>query len=243
MVKIICFVLSLLLIGTTAYSQEYQKDTVAIRILDKMSSVFGDLKSVGFKTQVSKDVAFANNFFIKEFTASQVKITGPNKFVVKIHGEKQEDKYTYDGSQVSYYSLTNNIFTVADAPNNLIETIDWLFDEFGVEVTSADVLYPSFSQDIELGMDYIQYLGETSINGQRVFHIGCSNESVTIQLWISNDIYFLPVKTLITYLEEPYSHQHEVDFFDWEFNQEYPNSIFEFSPPPGARQITWLNQK
>lgn len=62
-------------------------------------------------------------------------------------------------------------------------------------MTFADVLYPSFSKDIEARMDKIQYLGETSINGQRVFHVGCSNESVTIQLWISNDIYFLPVKT------------------------------------------------
>ncbi len=242
MVKRIFFVLSLLLIGTTSYSQDYLKDTVAIQILDKMSSVFGDLKSVGFKTQVSKDVAFANNFFIKEFTSSQVKIAGPNKFVVKIIGESKEDKYSYNGSQVAYYSFSNNIYTIADAPDNLIETIDWLYNDYGVEVTSADVLYPSFSKDIVEDMDFIQYLGETTVNGQRTFHIGCSNNLVTIQLWISNDIYFLPVKTLITYLEEPYANQHEVDFFDWEFNQEYPNSIFEFSPPPGSRQITWLNQ-
>ena len=91
-------------------------------------------------------------------------------------------------------------------------------------------------------MDYIQFLGEATVNGQRALHIGCSNGEVTIQLWISNDIYFLPIKTLITYLDEPYAHQHEVNFSDWEFNVEYPSSIFEFSPPPGARQITWLKQ-
>ena len=65
-------------------------------------------------------MAFANNFFIKEFTSSQVKIAGPNKFVVKIHGEKHEEKYSYDVSLVSYSFLTNNIFTVVDAPNNFL---------------------------------------------------------------------------------------------------------------------------
>lgn len=243
MVKRICLMISMLGVGFGAYSQEQVKDTTAIQILDKMSSVFGELKSVGFNTKVSKDVAFADNFFIKEFSTSEVKIAGPNKFAVKKHGFKFEDKYSYNGEQVAYYSFKNNIYTVADAPDNLIETFDWLYEEFAVEVTAADVLYPSFSKDIVEDMDYIQFLGVTNLNGQQVFHIGCSNESVTIQLWISNDIYFLPVKTLITYLEEPYAHQHEVNFSDWEFNQEYPNSIFEFSPPPGSRQITWLNQK
>ena len=104
------------------------------------------------------------------------------------------------------------------------------------------MLYPSFSKDLVEAMDYIQFLGEATVNGQRALHIGCSNGEVTIQLWISNDIYFLPIKTLITYLDEPYAHQHEVNFSDWEFNVEYPSSIFEFSPPPGARQITWLKQ-
>jgi len=243
MIKKICLMLTMALIGFNSYSQENAKDTTAIQILDKMSSIFGELNSVGFKTQVSKDVSFANNFFIKEFVSSQVKIAGPNKFVVKIEGEQKEDKYSYNGSQVAYYSFTNNIYTIADAPDNLIETFDWLYNDFGIEVTAADVLYPSFSKDIVSNMDYIQFLGQTTANGQRVFHIGCSNDSVTIQLWISNDLYFLPVKILITYLGEPYAYQHEVDFFDWEFNQTYPNTIFDFSPPPGARQITWLNQK
>jgi len=242
MMKKICFTLTMLIIGFGAYSQEYSKDTTAIQILDKMSSLFGELKSVGFNTQVSKDVAFANSFFIKEFTNSHVKIAGPNKFAIKVIGEAKEDKYSYNGSQVAYYSFSNNIYTIADAPDNLIETIDWLYNDFGVEVTSADVLYPSFSKDIVEDMDFIQYLGEATVNGKRAFHIGCSNDSVTIQLWISNDIYFLPVKTLITYLDDPYAHQHEVDFSDWEFNIEYPSSIFDFSPPPGARQITWLKQ-
>lgn len=225
-----------------AEAQESRMDTTALMILDKMSSIFGGLKSLGFTSQISKDVVYADDFFIKEFTSSKVRITGPNKFSVHVTGENKDDLYAYNGAQVVYYSFQNNIYTVADAPDNFIETIDWLYTDFNVEFTAADVLYPSFSADFAENMDSIHFLGVTHIDGERVYHIGASNSLMTVQLWISDDAYYLPRKTLITYLEGNYANQFETDFTNWELNQEYPEPIFEFMPPPGARQITWMKK-
>ncbi len=131
---------------------------------------------------------------------------------------------------------------MADAPDNLIETIDWLYQDLGVELTTADIFYPTFSRDFAEEMDYIEFLGVTHLNGERVFHIGAANENVTIQFWISDDGYYLPMKSLITYLDGIQSRQHETDFSGWELNSAYPVSMFEFLPPPGARQITWISK-
>jgi hypothetical protein len=243
MMKKICFGLLLLLPSYFAQAQAGKMDTTALMILDKMSSVFGDLKSVGFTSKISKDVAFADAFYIKEFSTSKVRISGPNKFSIRVNGENNDDLYAYNGSQVTYYSFKNNFYTVADAPNNLIETLDWLYTDFDVEFTTADVLYPSFSSDLAANMDYIEFLGVTHIDGDRVYHIGAANEFMTVQLWISDDAYYLPRKTLITYLNGQYANQFETDFTNWELNQEYPGSIFEFLPPPGARQIIWMKEQ
>lgn len=242
MFKKCCLGLGLFLSAMIAQAQESKMDTTALMILDKMSSVFGELKSVGFTSKISKDVAFADDFFIKEFTTSKVRITGPNKFSVHASGEDKDDLYAYNGGQVAYYSFKNNIYTVADAPDNLIETIDWLYTDFNIELTNADVLYPSFSSDLVENMDYIEFLGVTHIDGERVYHIGGANADMTVQLWISDDAYYLPRKTLITYLDGVYAHQFETDFSNWELNQEYPETIFEFLPPPGAKQITWMKK-
>ena len=242
MMKKICFGILLIYSGHFAQAQEKKMDTTALMILDKMSGMFGELGSVGFTSAVSKDVAYAGDFFIKEFSSSSVKFVGPNKFSVRVTGEKKEDLYSYNGSQVIYYSFENNIYTVADAPSNLIETIDWLYKDFGVELTTADLFYPTFSKDFVNEMDYIEFLGVTHIDGNRAFHIGAANEHATIQLWISDDGYYLPMKTVITYLDGAQSHQHETDFSNWELNNEYPESMFEFLPPPGARQITWIKR-
>ncbi|MBN3582900.1 DUF2092 domain-containing protein [Algoriphagus aestuarii] len=242
MTKKLCLVIMLLFSSYWVKAQEKTLDTTAIMILDRMSSIFGELNSVGFTSEVSKDVVYAEDFFIKVFTKTDVKIKGPNKFSVRSHGENKEDQYSYNGEKVIYYSFKNNIYTVADAPDNLIETIDWLYNDFGIELTTADFLYPSFSEDFVSNMDHVEFLGIAEINGKAAFHVAGSNESMTIQIWISNDSYYLPIKTVITYFDGAYAHQHQTDFSDWVLNSEYPDAIFEFSTPPGAKQITWMSQ-
>lgn len=232
----------LLLFTFSAFSQEKFQDSTALMILDKMGTLVGEVKSLGFQTQLSKDVVYAENFFIKEFESSEIILKGPNKFFVKSTGERKAEMFAYQGDQVIYYSFLNNIFTAAEAPDNLIETLDWLYQDFDIEFTFADFLYPNFTSDLSENMDYIEFLGTVMLDGKRTFHIGTANENMTVQFWISDGAYFLPKKILITYLGDPYAHQVEADFSDWEINKDYPDSIFEFLPPPGANQITWFSK-
>lgn len=237
-----CLGLLLFLPLYSASAQEKSIDTTAVLILDRMSSIFGEMENLGFTTKVSRDVVYAEDFFIKVFSTSEVKIKGPNKFSVRIHGENREDQYSYNGEQVIYYSYHNNLYTIADAPDNLIETIDWLYDDFGIELTTADFLYPSFSKDFVDQMDHVEFLGIAQVEGKRAFHVAGSNSDITVQIWVSDDSYFLPLKIIITYFDGPYANQHQTDFSNWEINQNYPNSIFEFLPTPSAKQITWMSQ-
>lgn len=155
-------------------------------ILDKMGALVGEVKSLGFQTQLSKDVVYAENFFIKEFESSEIILKGPNKFYVKSSGERKSEMFAYQGDQVVYYSFLNNIFTASEAPDNLIETLDWLYQDFDVEFTFADFLYPNFASDLSENMDYIEFLGTVMMDGDRAYHIGTANEHMTVQLWISD---------------------------------------------------------
>ncbi|MHA7130784.1 DUF2092 domain-containing protein [Algoriphagus namhaensis] len=229
-----------LLIFSESKSQEVQIDTTALVILDNMSQLFGELKSVGFTSHLSRDAAFSNEANIKEFVTTTSKITGPNKFSTRIKGESKEEMYKYDGDKVYFYSFTHNFYSIADAPDNLIETIDWLYTSFGIELTAADILYPSFSKDLAENMNLIQYVGKVELMSKPTYHILAMNETISVQLWISDDEYLLPAKVILTYLDRPHAPQFEVDFSDWELNHDYPTSIYDFTPPPSSRQITWI---
>ncbi|WP_296703706.1 DUF2092 domain-containing protein, partial [Algoriphagus sp.] len=89
----------------SVHAQDKIIDTTAVLILDRMSSIFGEMKALGFTSKVSKDVVYSENFFIKVFSQSDVKIKGPDKFTTRLHGENKEDLYSYNGKQVIYYSF------------------------------------------------------------------------------------------------------------------------------------------
>ena len=57
----------LIIISFSAQAQEKSLDTTALRILDRMSDLFGEMKSLGFVSKVSRDAVYEENFFIKEF--------------------------------------------------------------------------------------------------------------------------------------------------------------------------------
>lgn len=241
MKKLLLFALTFW-VSLSLSAQEIYHDSTALMILDKMGEYIGELNSVKFKTKTSQDVAYSDDFFIKEYKTSEIIFQGPNRFASKIRQHDTDHFYYYNGSQMVYYSMQGNFHTVADAPETSLETLDWLKDEFGIEVVATYFLYPNFTGDLTETMEYIEFLGEAELDGETFFHIGGANAEMTFQIWISQDLAMKPKKMVMTYFGEPYSRQLEIDFDSWEVNEVYPNSIFEFMPPPNSKQITWTSK-
>ncbi|GMQ29479.1 DUF2092 domain-containing protein [Algoriphagus confluentis] len=231
-----------ILCSLTLRGQEIQHDSTALHLLDKVAEYFGEINSIKFSTRTAEDVGLADNFLIKEFKTSEFIMQGPNKLAGKVHRHGSDHFYRYNGSQLVYYSMEGNFYTAADAPSTTLEMLDWLDEDFGVKLVLADFFYPDFTQNLMESMDYIAFLGNTTLDGKQVFHIGTANESMTVQLWINQDLELRPVKVILTYLGDPYARQMEVDFESWEVNQTYPDSVFEFLPPPNSKQITWTKK-
>jgi hypothetical protein len=220
-------------------AQEVYHDSTALLILDQMGLFIGELNSLRFKTTTSTDVVYSENYLIKEFQTTELLFKGPNKFLVRTNSPDKDEVFLYDGKQVAFYSFREKSYSVADAPPTILETLDWMYESLGIEVTVADFLYPDFTQELLESMDYLEFLGRVEIEGEKMFHIGGSNSEMTFQFWIRHDVGFTPAKIVLTYLDKPYARQVEVDFGKWEINPSFPDAAFDFVIPPGARQITW----
>ena len=123
-----------------------------------------------------------------------------------------------------------------DAPSDIITMIDSININFGIEFPAADLFYPDIVDTVIQDFDHISNLGEEVINGVNCFHVIAVNEFTNIQLWITDDAFFLPEKFLVIYKDEE-NIQYEVDFTKWKLNPDIPEEIFSFEPPPGARNI------
>ncbi|WP_289031460.1 DUF2092 domain-containing protein [uncultured Algoriphagus sp.] len=223
-------------------AQEVFHDSTALLILDKVGAYFGEVNSLKFNTKTSQDVGFRDDFFIKEFRSGEFIIQGPNQLSAKVIAQGKPQYYFYNGSQIVYYSLEDKIFVASEAPDNTLDMLESLYTDFGIQLVAADFLYPDFAFHMTETMDYIEYLGEAEVHGQKCFHIGAANAEMTFQIWVSQDLEARPAKIVVTYLGEPYAHQVEVTFENWEINETYPDSIFEFLPPPNSKQITWTKK-
>ncbi len=236
-----------LMLASAAHAQVVRVDSVAIMILDRMSSVIGDLNACSFSLEISEDVP-DNSFFVplegiglvKHFRTSEVYIGGSDQMMINSRGDKGHRGYWYDGERMVYYSYSENNFALIPAAEELIAAIDEVNELYGIDFPAADFFYPYFVDDLLENSTHLVYLGETQIRGKSCFHLIAAGEELSTQLWISNDGLTLPLKMVITYLDEVPNPQYEVTFTDWQLNPNLPPSLFRFMPPPNAREINIL---
>ena len=220
-------------------AQTQKVDPIAVKILDKMHDVIGDLESCTYNLSSSQDITDPDDGLIKSYSENEVIMKGPNKMIVIVDGNRGKKGFWYNGKQAIYYSYSENNFAPLKAENNIIATIDEIHNNYGIDFPASDFFYPTATDDILDNYDTIKYLGRKMIDNKECFHIKISNKILDVQYWISNDAYNLPKKYLIVYKKEN-NKQYEATFNNWVLNPVLPNSIFEFSPPAKAVQINML---
>jgi hypothetical protein len=219
-----------------------QIDSVAIAILDSMSDVVTNLESCSFNLKIENDVYDLRLGIVEQSDESSVFLKAPDKFFIKRKGDRGNKEFYYDGKSVTYYSADNNQYASAPAPPTILETIDSIQNEFGVEFPASDIFYPDLVDQIMENSNNLVYLGITSIGGKLSHHIAGTNAEFTYQLWISADGTPLPLKMAIAYANKTGSPQYEAMFDSWVLNPVLQDSMFNFSVPEGATKIKLLKK-
>lgn len=236
------FLLIVLLLSPLLKAQETNVDPVAVMLLDHMSDVIGELNSCAYNLSTSQDINDPDNGLIKSHNESKVIMVGPDKMLIKINGNRGNKGFWYNGTSLTYYSYTENNYAKIDAPDDIISTIDTVSMNYDIEIPAADFFYPAFTDDILEGFDSVKYLGEKVVENEACFHLKTTNKDMEVQYWISNDAYNLPKKYVIIYKDRQ-NMQYEGTFSNWEINPDIPDAVFEFTPPPKAREIKILAKK
>ena len=229
-----------LIIAMSASAQVSKIDTVALMIFDQMSHVIGDLHSANFTVNIKNDVIDREVGLVSNYSVSEVILDGPDKMQIHSKGGKGHRGYWYNGELLVYYSYDENNYVLFDALPTTLQTIDSINSSFGIDFPAADFLYPSFTNDLIAASEEIIFNGIKTVEGKECLHIISHSMNSTIQFWISNDAYTLPVKMLIIDKTKNPSLQYEATFSNWQLNREYPPSIFEFLIPPGAHEVKIL---
>jgi hypothetical protein len=230
-------------LAVSVHSQEKSYDTLAIVVLDHMSAIIGDLNSCRFTLNAEIDVTDAQLGTVTSHEVSNVWFSGPGKMVIEIWGDKGHRGFWYSNSSLTWYSFTENNFVVIPVPDHTIAMIDSVNDTYGIDFPAADFFYPTLTDDLIGASDYIAFQGRTKIGDQTCFQVVATNKEMTVQLWISDEVLFLPLKLVIVYNGKSNTRRYEATFSDWQLNPLLPDAMFEFALPPGAHQVSILPRK
>ncbi|QBN17727.1 DUF2092 domain-containing protein [Flavobacterium nackdongense] len=229
--------LGLSLISLVSVAQPAKCDSVAVLLMDRMSDFIGELQSCSYKLNVGEDFSGEDNFMLKKFSEDLVYMVGPDKMLVSKKGSKGQQSYLYNGTQLAYYSHDENNFGIIDAPDNIIETIEKVNSDYDIEFPAADFFYPAFTDDLIENSSQIKYIGKSMVNDTECFQLLAIGTDFDFQFWISNDAFNLPMKFVYVYKNKKGSPQYEGTFSEWKINPVFPDSMFNFLPPPQAIQI------
>ena len=223
--------------------QDQDIDPAAVQILDRMSDVIGELNSCSFRLATEVDEENYPYGMIKEFDYHEVHFAGPDKMLINSRGHNGHRGYWYQGSTLTYYSYNENNYGIIDAPADIITAIDSINGTYDIEFPAADFFYPTFTDDILDNFNKVKFLGTRWLEGKVCFHLLADSEESTVQIWIADDAMNLPVKMVILYKDQQPAAQYQVTFSNWEINPDLPPSIFNFTPPKMASQVTMVPKK
>jgi len=215
---------SFFLLSCTSKDKE-QYDTRAIETLDVMSHTLGELSACSYTL---------NAFIVEEdgaehFTEHDVYMRGPNKMYIHSAGSRGNRSYWYDGDHMSYYSFDKNVYATIEAPDNIVQMIDYISSKHDIDFPAADFFYPGFTDDILAEFDYVLFAGDELVDGIKSTSVFMSNDTDTVQIWVDKASN-LPLK-LVIYSKDNASEYYEATFSNFRSNPVLPDLMFDFKPP------------
>lgn len=234
---ILFLMLSTLLISKVSAQGDSTIDNNAVILLDRMTALIGQLNSCSFKLTTAADKLMPGLGPVKEHQSHQVHFAGPDKMHVQTKGPKNHG-YWYNGDILMYYSLTYNHYGFIETPDNIIETIDMINADYGIDFPGTDFFYPTFTDDLLENSTSVTYLGLVTFEDAEYHHIVAVGPEQNVQLWLTNDTFTLPYRFVFLEKSGEHSLQYEGVFSDWVINPNLPDAIFDFVVPESAKRLS-----
>lgn len=132
----------------------------------------------------------------------QVIVRRPNNLAFTGMGTNGETAGWYDGKQITLVSHRDKVWARGPMPPTLDEALDYLADEYDVQMPTADLLYSSpydafMTKDTTGGWVDTQKIGDRTCE-----HLAYKQPVVDWEIWLTTDR-SLPCQLKVTYKENP----------------------------------------
>jgi hypothetical protein len=225
-------------IGTRTESQK-----LAGELLAGMAKYLAALQGFEVELVGSYDAVQESGQKIEFSEVRAVAVARPDRLrVERLRSDGAEDLIVFDGKTMHVFDGRVGVFAQAPQPGSLDDAVVYFVRELGMQLPLAALLSTRFPAELERRVRTVDYVEYTEILPVPAHHIAGRTGTVDFQVWIADGDQPLPLRIVITYVNEPGQPQFRAQFLGWKQAPPVDASLFRFSPPADARQIAFAVQ-
>jgi len=211
-------------------------DAASIQALKDMGAHLQTLTRFKVSTELTGERVLADGQKLQHSATASIEAVRPNMLRARMFSARAEREIFYDGRLATLYIPAQRSYSTVEFSGNLGELISKLEDRYGIEMPMADLFLwgtPAAPLDqIESAMN----AGQDFIDKDLCDHYAFRQGTVDWQIWITTGSKPLPRKLVITNRSDEARPQ-SVQYFDWNLQPSFRDSIFKFTPPKGATAV------
>jgi hypothetical protein len=129
---------------------------------------------------------------------------------------------------------------VADAPDNLDDTLNFARDALDIVPPVGDLVYQNAFELLTRNLRSAAVVGRSMVAGVKCTHLAFQGPVVDWQIWIADGGQPLPRKYLIVTRDDPAQPQYMVVMSNWNVAPKVSPASFSVTPAQGAKKTEFL---
>ena len=209
-------------------------------LLRQMSKTLAGSQTIGVTAdEMREQLAPGGQKRQKTFTRSVV-IRRPNAVMFVDKGAESDGVGWYDGAHLTLVSHRAKAWARGPMPATLDEALDFLSNEYAVQMPAADLLYSSpydalITKDTKGGWVDVQPIG-----GKPCDHLSYTQAVVDWEIWVAQDERKLPCQVQLTYKQVQGKPISRVTLRDWSLAPEITAKTFTPDVPASYQRLRIL---
>jgi hypothetical protein len=217
-------------------------DPAAIQALKEMGAHLQSLARFEVSTRLTGERVLADGQKLQHSATADLDVARPNRLRAVMRSARTEREILFDGKTVTLFTPAQKYYSTVPFTADLATLVERLEQRYGVEVPLADLFVwgtPEAPLDrIESAMN----AGQDFVDDDLCDHYAFRQGEVDWQIWITAGARPLPRKLVITNRADDARPQ-SVSLIDWNLKPTFRDSVFTFTPPPGAKAVEILPRK
>ena len=212
-------------------------------ILKRMAEFLAKTSRFSVNLSDSYDVLQESGQMIEFGDSRKITVSRPNGLRVEVeHSDGEKHLVLYDGKDITTFSPIKNVYAQAAKPGGIDAAVMYFLKDLHMRLPLAALLISRFPVEINSRTQSLDYVEKTVIDGTSTHHLAGRTETVDYQVWIAEGVQPLPLRIVLNYKTAEGRPGFRAQFSDWNLAPEVKDSQFSFTPPEGARKISFLAQ-